>query len=289
MSIIMKVKYSIIIPTKNRAYSLWKAIESVVNQSFGDWELLVVDGGSTDGTEKLVNGFNNPKISFIVNPNDIGVASARNYGIKSSKGDFIGYLDSDDYFLPNWLFEMDKYIHSHPNKMLYMPNKNFTIKVVDKNNKTDKILIQNKLFTKPRFSAKSIINLDVQCDTNGMIHSKAAIDQIGYWNETLPLYEDYEFILRFVERYPKGIAYVSKVLVSYTRAYGKDSLCSDASYQKLVDCLEKVYLMHGHKKFMSEQNWFPRLRDKYQKMALEEKLTGRGILDRILEKYSQHE
>lgn len=167
-----------------------------------------------------------------------------------------------------------------------MPNKYFTIKLVDKQNKNSKILLQNKLFTKPRFSVESIKNLDVQCDTNGMIHKKLAIDSVGFWNESLPLYEDFEFLLRFVEKFPKGIAYVPKVLVSYTRSYGKDSLCSEANYQKLVDCLEKVYSLHGHKKFLSKQNWYPRLRDKYQKMADEEKTTGRGIIDRIIEKYT---
>lgn len=282
----MVAKYSIIIPTKNRAYSLWKAVSSVVSQSFKDWELLVVDGGSTDGTEKLVNEFNDLRIRFISNTNDTGVASARNRGIRLAHGEYIGYLDSDDYLLPNWLLEMDKYTKLHPDKILYMPNKNFTIKLVDKHNKTLRILLQNTLFSKPRFSAKSITNLDVQCDTNGMIHKKQAIDQVGLWNESLPLYEDFEFLLRFVEKFPKGIAYVPRVLVSYTRAYGKDSLCSEANYQKLVDCIEKVYSIHGHKKFMSEQNWYPRLRDKYQKMADEEKATGHGIIDRILEKYT---
>jgi len=282
----MATKYSIIIPTKNRAYSLWKAILSVVNQTYSKWELLVVDGGSSDDTEKLVNEFNNPRITFFNNLNDTGVASARNFGIHHARGSHIGYLDSDDYLLSNWLFEMDKYIKNNSNKVLYMPNKNFSIKLVDKQNKTDKILFKSKLFTRPLFSAKSIKNLEIQCDTNGMIHTKKAINEVGYWNEKLPLYEDFEFLLRFVEKYPRGIAYVPKILVSYTRAYGKDSLCSQANYQKLVDCLEKVYSMHGHKKFLSDQTWFPRLRDKYKKMAEEETTTGHGILDHILKKYA---
>ena len=283
---VLTPKYSIIVPTKNRAYCIWRAILSIVNQSFKDWELLVIDGGSSDETEKLVNEFDDKRIRFIPNPDDTGVASARNKGIKESNGYFIGYLDSDDFVYLNWLAEMDKYIKRQPRKVLFMPNKLFTLKLVDDSNNTVKIFSQEKLFTKPIFSAKSIINLKVQCDTNGMIHSKESIQKVGLWNTNLSLYEDFEYLLRFVEYYPKGICFVPKKLVAYTRAYGKDSLCSSATYNKLVRNIEIIYKLHGHKKFLKKQTWYPQLRDKYKTMSESEKKTGHGILDHIIEKYS---
>lgn len=282
----MDPKYSIIIPTRNRAYSIWKAISSVVNQNYKNWELLVVDGNSTDDTEKLVNSFEDERIHFIPNPNDTGVASARNKGVIEARGKYIGYLDSDDFVLKNWLFEMDQYIAKHPDKVLYMPNKNYCIKLVDNKNKTLEILHKSKLFNNTAFTVKNIIDLKIQCDTNGMIHTKKSIDKVGQWNTDLSLYEDFEFLLRFAESFPRQIAYVPKVLVSYTRAYGKDSLCSTATYSKLVENLEKVFRLHGHKEFLKDQTWYPQVKNKYQEMAKKEKLTGYGILDRIIEKYS---
>ena len=280
-------KYSIIIPTKNRAYSLWRAISSIKQQEYNNWELLVVDGNSTDDTEKLVNGFEDSRIHFITNINDTGVASARNKGISISRGKYIAYLDSDDYVMNNWLTEMDKHISSNVDKVLFMPNKKYTIKLVDNKNETTKTLHQGELFEDVKFSPENIINLQIQCDTNGMIHSKTALKKVGKWNTDLTLYEDFEFLLRFVEHYSNKIVFVPKVLVAYTRTYGKDSLCSKANYSMLVDNLNKVYKLHGKKSFLKAQTWYPQLRDKYQEMAQKEDETGYSITDRLIEKYNQ--
>ena len=282
----MNPKYSIIIPTKNRAYVIWRAISSVLSQNFQDIEVLVVDAGSTDDTEKLINEFNDKRIRFVVNPNDTGVASGRNKGIKESRGKYVSYLDSDDFLYPNWLTEMDKAIKKHPGKVLFMPNKKYSIKLVDTNHKPIKTFYEGDIFTNPPFTNENIINLKIQCDTNGMIHTKDSIKKVGFWNETLTLYEDYEFLLRFIEHFPEGLFFVPQVLLAYTRTYGKDSLCSTANYSRLVTNLEQVYKLHGTKKFMKNQTWYPSLRDKYQEMAEVEEKTGKGILERITEKYS---
>jgi len=282
----MAPQYTIIIPTKNRSYVLWRAISSVLGQNFQDIEILVVDAGSTDDTEKLINEFNDKRIRFVANPNDTGVASGRNKGIKESRGKYVSYLDSDDFLYPDWLTEMDKAIKQHPEKVLFMPNKKYSIKLVDNKHKPIKTFYEGKIFTNPPFTNENIINLKIQCDTNGMIHSKDSIKKVGFWNETLTLYEDYEFLLRFIDHYPKGLYFVPQVLVAYTRTYGKDSLCSTANYSKLVTNLEQVYRLYGAKKFMEDQTWYPSLRDKYQEMAKVEEKTGKGILERITEKYS---
>ncbi len=282
----MAPKYSIIIPTKNRAYVIWRAITSILKQGYDNLEIIIVDGGSTDDTEKLVNEFNDKRIRFILNTNDTGVASARNRGIKESRGKYLSYLDSDDFLYPTWLPQMDKAIKQHPEKVLFMPNKKYTIKLLDDKNKTLKVFYEGELFANPTFSNENVINLKIQCDTNGMIHTRDSIKKVKFWDETLTLYEDYEFLLRFIEHFPEGLLFIPEILVAYTRAYGKDSLCSTATYSKLVSNLEMVYKMHGYKDFMKNQTWYPSLRNKYKKMAQIEKETGRGILDRITEKYS---
>lgn len=283
----MKPKYTVIIPTKNRAYILWRAIASIVNQTYTDWELLVVDGGSNDGTNKLVNSFNDKRIKLLTNKNDTGVACARNYGIKHAQGEYIGYLDSDDLVLNDWLSTMNSNIERNPDKVLFMPNKNFRIDLVDEENKLQKIFLESLLFESKIFSAENIINLEIQCDTNGMIHSKKSIEKVGLWNTELKLYEDYEFLLRFIENYPDGLYYVPQVLVRYTRTYGKDSLCSKATYQDLITYMQKVYDLHGKKDFMKNQTWYPKQIEKYRPRAEEEKTNGITILDHLKEKYGK--
>jgi glycosyltransferase involved in cell wall biosynthesis len=95
--------FSIIIPTYNRAHFLPKAIESVILQSFTDWELIIVDDGSTDNTRNIVEPYlTDARIVYQYQHNQERCV-ARNNGINTSKGQFITFLDSDDYFLPNRL------------------------------------------------------------------------------------------------------------------------------------------------------------------------------------------
>lgn len=95
--------FSIIIPTYNRSDFVSFAIESVVSQTFQDWELIIVDDGSTDDTKDVVAGFlSDVRIRYIWQANQER-SVARNNGISLSKGEYICFLDSDDYYLPNHL------------------------------------------------------------------------------------------------------------------------------------------------------------------------------------------
>lgn len=94
---------SVIIPTYNRMDSIAKAIDSVLKQSFSDWELIIVDDGSKDETSEIIKPFLlNSKIQFVDKENQ-GVSSARNTGVKLSKGDWLVFLDSDDFLFPDAL------------------------------------------------------------------------------------------------------------------------------------------------------------------------------------------
>jgi glycosyltransferase involved in cell wall biosynthesis len=100
---------SIITPTYNRAYLLPRMIKSVLEQSFQDWELIIMDDGSTDATETVIKDFKDSRIKYYFTKNS-GAADKRNRGSELAKGDFIILLDSDDEVKPNWLAEFDKKI-----------------------------------------------------------------------------------------------------------------------------------------------------------------------------------
>lgn len=101
--------FSIILPTFNRAAFISRAIQSVMDQVFADWELLVVDDGSTDATDKVVKGFDDHRIKYRWQENTERSA-ARNRGMELAKGQYICFLDSDDYFLPHHLSSLHKAI-----------------------------------------------------------------------------------------------------------------------------------------------------------------------------------
>ena len=102
-----KPKISIITPAYNCAKFLPQTIESVLKQTFGDFEMIIVDDGSTDNTKQVIEPYlkNHPlKIKYIYQQNG-GVSVARNTAVKNALGEFIAFLDADDMFLPNRLEE----------------------------------------------------------------------------------------------------------------------------------------------------------------------------------------
>jgi len=102
---------SVITPTYNRAHLLPRLVNSVINQTFKDWELIIVDDGSTDNTAEFIQPFlKDTRIKYIKKDNS-GAAHTRNVGVDNSKGEYITFLDSDDEAKPEWLKEIIKEVN----------------------------------------------------------------------------------------------------------------------------------------------------------------------------------
>jgi len=99
----MAILVSIILPTFNRAHFLPRAIESVLAQSFGNWELIIVDNSSTDDTKALLSKYVDSRIQVIYVHNRGNISFSLNTGIQRSKGEVIGFLNSDDWWMPDKL------------------------------------------------------------------------------------------------------------------------------------------------------------------------------------------
>jgi glycosyltransferase involved in cell wall biosynthesis len=102
----MEPTFSVVIPTYDRAHLLPRAIESVLNQTFEDFELIVVDDGSTDDTREVVASFTDERIVYVRREETGGAAAARNTGIRHAKGKYVSFLDDDDEYLPQYLTVM---------------------------------------------------------------------------------------------------------------------------------------------------------------------------------------
>jgi len=109
-------KVSIIIPTYNRARFLKEAIESVFNQTYLDYELIVVDDGSEDNTKQIITRYKD-RLTYTDIPHQ-GVSKARNTGINLAQGEFICFLDSDDLWLPKKLEAQMDFFNSHPDALI---------------------------------------------------------------------------------------------------------------------------------------------------------------------------
>ena len=105
-------QFSIVVPTYNRSQRLAKTIQSVLDQKFGDYELIIVDDGSTDNSNEVVGTFHTGNIKYIYKENEER-AIARNVGIDAAEGEYVTFLDSDDILYPNYLKEAHKLIEQH--------------------------------------------------------------------------------------------------------------------------------------------------------------------------------
>ena len=112
------IHFSVIMPLYNKAPYVRKAVESVVGQTCRDWELVVVDDGSSDGSGEVVAGVADARIRIIRQEN-AGVGAARNRGVAESSAPYICFLDADDWWEPTFLEEMTGMIERNPNAGIY--------------------------------------------------------------------------------------------------------------------------------------------------------------------------
>lgn len=182
---------SIIIPTHNRASWLTKTIQSVVAQSFEDWELLVVDDASSDDTKKVVRRF--PQARYIRMENHSGVSAARNRGVRETSGRWLCFLDSDDLWVHDKLAVQMEWMQSHPQSVVCY---------------TDEIWIRNGVRVNPmdkhrKYSGDIFaraLPLCIVSPSSAMI-DRAVFEQIGGFDETFPACEDYDLWLRMAARH----------------------------------------------------------------------------------------
>jgi len=114
---------SVIIPAYNQANYLGEAIQSVLNQTFLDFELIVVNDASPDNTADVIDQFRDPRLKCILHPENRGLAATRNTGIRASRGEFIAFLDADDIFHPQKLETHIKFLKFHPEIALSYNNR----------------------------------------------------------------------------------------------------------------------------------------------------------------------
>lgn len=186
--------FSIVIPTFNRATQVMQAIQSVINQGFGDWELLVVDDGSTDDSRLKFSDHPNERIHYFYIAHR-GRSAARNYGIKKSKGQYICFLDSDDYYFPDHLSQFYKYLKEHdfPTMML----RTGSIMIDSSGVEIGKTLpFSNDSKQNPvRFFAFHFMSVNAVCISKEILN-------IHKFDERFSYFEDTHLFLRILAQFP---------------------------------------------------------------------------------------
>ncbi|MFU8770510.1 MAG: glycosyltransferase family 2 protein [Desulfotignum sp.] len=177
---------SVIIPTFNRAWTLARAVDSVLAQTCAPKEVIVVDDGSTDSTQEVLSAYGD-RIRVLVQPNR-GVSSARNLGIRNSHGGFIALLDSDDQWMPEKLACQAAFFTAHPEAMICQ---------------TQEIWIRNGVRVNPGNKHKKLSGMIFEpslhlclVSPSAVMMKKSLFEIKGMFNEDFPVCEDYDFWLR---------------------------------------------------------------------------------------------
>ena len=115
------MKYSIVVPVYNVGNYIIKCLESIKNQTFkGDYEVIIVNDGSTDKSEEIIKKYIQKLSNFkLYNQKNEGVSSARNYGIEKARGEFLLFVDGDDYIAPNTLEVFEEYLKYNPDIIVF--------------------------------------------------------------------------------------------------------------------------------------------------------------------------
>lgn len=156
---------SVIIPSYNREKAIKQSIDSVLNQTITDIEIIVVDDGSTDNTEKIIKSINDSRLRYIKLEKNCGACVARNRGIKEAKGEYIAFQDSDDTWVMNKLERQQSFINETNADMVYCGmNRHINNKVryYPSDQKSHEDLSLKMLLTKNKVSTQNIfIKTDV--------------------------------------------------------------------------------------------------------------------------------
>ena len=183
---------TVIIPTYNRGWIIHEAIDSVLDQDFNDYELIVVDDGSEDNTLEILEAYG--KAIKVLQQGNRGVSAARNRGIEESTGRLIAFLDSDDLWLPKKLSTQVKFFENNADALI---------------NQTQEIWNRNGLRVNPKkrhhkFSGMIFERSLELClvSPSAVMIAKDLFDTVGVFDENLPACEDYDLWLRISCRYP---------------------------------------------------------------------------------------
>jgi glycosyltransferase involved in cell wall biosynthesis len=177
---------SVITPAYNQASYLSQAVQSVLEQTCQDFELIVVDDGSTDGTPQVLAGIQDPRVRAIRQPN-AGLSAARNTGLRACRAPYVTFLDADDFFMPDKLAVLSAYLEQHPDIGLVGGG----TQVVDQVGRPLREIIKSpgnlglfELLAGNPFTVTSV-----------MVR-KEWIDRVGVFDETLRACEDWDMWLR---------------------------------------------------------------------------------------------
>lgn len=239
---------SVVIPTFNRAFTLKRTLESVLCQSYRQFEIVVVDDGSTDKTEEIAQRVADSRLRWVRHDKNLGAAAARNTGIKAARGNWVAFLDSDDEWLPTKLEAQLRAMEKEGEETAGICCGYFLHQ--DSQDPVEKI---------PHRPASWHKHLLLGCDLGPgttLLVRKKAFDEIGLMDEAYARFEDWEWLLRFVKRY--DLAVVPRPLARVYRTRNVSAQTVENAAKRIVKAYQIEARKYGgsfERRFLASR-WF---------------------------------
>ncbi|GAB5401396.1 MAG: glycosyltransferase family 2 protein [Aureisphaera sp.] len=204
-------RFSVVIPLFNKENYIQDTLKSVLNQTFDDFEIIVINDCSTDSSFEKAKEINDPRIQFLAHSENKGLSASRNTGIRAANGDYIAFLDADDLWKPSFLATIQQLITIYPNASLYATKYEVVLK-------SGRIITHD--FSIQGIQEHGIVTNFFAANLNQNFYypsclcvKKEVFENVGYYNEDIRFSEDVDFNIRAHAVYK--MAYHSNPLVQY--------------------------------------------------------------------------
>jgi glycosyltransferase involved in cell wall biosynthesis len=238
-------RISVVMPVFNRERTVGRSVGSVLKQHFTDFELLIVDDGSTDATVEAVRAFCDPRIVLIRQPRNLGGNAARNRGILQARGDIVSFLDSDDVFLPHKLAYVDRFLADHGDVEALIDS--FEVVAAD----TRRATRRNPVLVGTREVEQAIFARRVYKATPALSARRDALLRVGLFDETLRRRQDMDLVLRLARH--SRCATTDAVL--WRKHWSRDGISAqqETFMQAMIDICDR------HPEYLSNWSYKPGL------------------------------
>jgi glycosyltransferase involved in cell wall biosynthesis len=228
--------FSVIIPLYNKENYVENTLKSILNQTFTDYEVLIIDDGCTDSSLHKIQSYLSNSIRLISHEKNSGLSASRNTGIKNAQANFVAFLDADDTWQPSILESFHKMTQQFPDEAIFGTNyqevyENGEI-ILPKNStsdlKSDEIVLITDFFKRNKQQGIFI--------HSGICLHKKVYEKVGFYDETIDFAEDLDFNIRAFSHY--NLVYLNSRLVNYT-IFSENQLTNSSILGKKVPNYDK--------------------------------------------------
>ncbi|MEZ3435956.1 MAG: glycosyltransferase family 2 protein [Lachnospiraceae bacterium] len=195
---------SIIIPTFNRGYIIDNAIQSIIEQTIANWELVIVDDASTDDTKDIVKKFADPRIIYIRNKENMGANYSRNRGAAIAKGRYLAFLDSDNVWRKDKLEKQLTVLMNSEEDVAFAFSKEEVIR-------EKSVVVVPETDFKIKNLEKILHNQNV-IDTSTVLLKREVFEKVGGFDEDMPRLQDWDIFFKIIVLYHYKAIYIPEIL-----------------------------------------------------------------------------